>query len=65
MSSEKKANPLASGIDMNDLQKLLSSVTPENMSQMLEMLKMSLTPDQLKMIEGLMANLLANMKKKE
>jgi hypothetical protein len=65
MSTEKKANPFASGIDMNNLQKLLSSVTPENMSQMLEVLKMSLTPEQLNMVEGLMTNLLANMKKKE
>jgi diketogulonate reductase-like aldo/keto reductase len=64
MSTEKKVNPLASGIDMDDLQKLLSSVTPENMSQILEMLKVSLTPEQLKTIESLMANLLANMKKK-
>lgn len=61
MSTEKRAN--LSGMNMDDLQKLLASVTPENISQVLEVLKASLTPDQLKMIEGLMANLLANMKK--
>jgi diketogulonate reductase-like aldo/keto reductase len=61
MNPEKKTN--STEVDITDVQKLLSSVTPDNISQVFEMLKSSLSPEQLKAIETLMVNVLANVKK--
>jgi hypothetical protein len=56
MPNDKKPDEMA-GFSMDDIMKLLASVKPENVSQMLEMIKTSLSPEQRVMLESLMNNM--------